>query len=211
MKYNKKDLKDYIVKFGKGDDTKEYITYAGLLSLLDKWEEEKGKEVVIITDPVLLTSEVTNMVEMHQVWCASPLFLAKIVSKGEVLATGYGDANEGNSGMVKQHRIRLAETRAKARALRELLRIDMVALDEMEQGIVNKNVGSEKEMATIKEVYEDLSKRIDSADTEFKLKKLGEDIRKQKDMGLIDSDAVAELADRFSNKLLEVKGDGEQG
>lgn len=209
MKYNKKDIKDYIVEFGKGDDTKEYITYAGLLSLLDKWEEEKGKEVVIITDPVILSSEVTNMVEMHKTWCLTPLFLAKIVCKGEVLATGYGDANEGNSGMVKQHRIRLAETRAKARALRELLRIDMVALDEMEQGIVNKKVGNEKEMATIKEVYEDLSKRIDEADTAYKLKKLGEDIRKQKEMGLIDSEATSELAERFSAKLLEVKGDEE--
>lgn len=206
-----KDLAPYIVEFGAGDQVNPYITYAGLLYLLTKYEKENETKISMITDAVILTNENTDMLEMYKLWNTSPLFVAKVVnSDNKILATGYGDANESNSGMVKLHKIRLAETRAKARALRELLRVEYVALDEIEQGVVNKKVGNEKERASIKEVYESLSKRIDEADTEFKLKKLGEDIRKQKEMGLIDSEATAELAERFSNKLLEVKGDGEQ-
>lgn len=206
-----KELDPYIVEFGNGKDVNQYITYAGLLHLLTKYEKDNEVKISLITDAVILSNENTDMLEMHKLWSANPIFVAKAVSQdNKILATGYGDANETNSGMVKQHKIRLAETRAKARALRELLRVEYVALDEIEQGVVNKKVGNEKERASIKEVYESLSKRIDEADTEFKLKKLGEDIRKQKEMGLIDSEATAELAERFSNKLLEVKGDGEQ-
>jgi hypothetical protein len=46
--------------------------------------------------------------------------------------TGIGDANPGNVGrMIAPHIIRMAETRAKARALRDALNIGMVALEEL--------------------------------------------------------------------------------
>jgi hypothetical protein len=46
--------------------------------------------------------------------------------------TGIGDADDGNvSRNIAPHKVRMAETRAKARALRDALNIGMVALEEM--------------------------------------------------------------------------------
>ena len=48
------------------------------------------------------------------------------------VATGIGDANPGNVGrMMAPHLIRMAETRAKARALRDLLSVAMVSVEEL--------------------------------------------------------------------------------
>lgn len=45
---------------------------------------------------------------------------------------GIGDANAENVGpMIRQHLIRMAETRAKARALRDAINIGMVSLEEL--------------------------------------------------------------------------------
>lgn len=46
--------------------------------------------------------------------------------------TGIGDADDENVGrMIVPHKIRMAETRAKARALRDALNVDMVTVEEM--------------------------------------------------------------------------------
>jgi len=132
------ELAPYIVEFGNGNQKNEYITYAGLQYLKSRYEKDNDKKLSVITEAIFLSNDNADMVEVYKFWSLNPLFIAKIAIDGVVLATGYGDANEANSGMVKQHRIRLAETRAKARALRELLGVEFVALDEMEQDGKNK-------------------------------------------------------------------------
>lgn len=93
---------------------KEFITYAGLL---DEFFKQNGKE--IITEEVITSNE------------AFPKFKATV--KGEKgIFTGFGDANDTNvNSMIKLHKYRMAETRAKARALRDYCNIGMCSLEEL--------------------------------------------------------------------------------
>ncbi len=68
------------------------------------------------------------------------IFSAK-VKLGERVFTGTGDANPDNvSPEIVKHFIRAAETRAKARALRDALNVPIVAVEELGHELVNGTV-----------------------------------------------------------------------
>lgn len=96
---------------------REFITYAGLLAVAhDIGLEEINTTVVQMpTD----TNDQTAVI--------------RAVAKGKPgLFTGLGDANPQNvNRKVAKHLLRVAETRAKARALRDFCNINVVALEEL--------------------------------------------------------------------------------
>ena len=96
---------------------KEFITYAGLLAVAhDIGLEEMNTAVVQMpTDDNGQTAVI------------------RAIAKGKPgLFTGLGDANPQNvNRKVAKHLLRVAETRAKARALRDFCNINVVALEEL--------------------------------------------------------------------------------
>lgn len=98
-------------------DGRDYVLYAGLLDLA----HERGLKE-IHTNLVQVPSELNGMTAI--VW-------ARVTTEaGEF--SGIGDAAPTNvTRMMAPHIIRMAETRAKARALRDAVNIGMVALEEL--------------------------------------------------------------------------------
>jgi len=106
----KTDLSKYIVNV----QGKDYITFPGLLAEAHS-QGLTGVETELVT-PLDL---------------ASPIVKAT-VTLGDKKFTGYGDANANNvAKKVAGALIRMAETRAVARALRFACNIDMTALEEI--------------------------------------------------------------------------------
>ncbi|WZL74234.1 hypothetical protein QBE52_05720 [Clostridiaceae bacterium 35-E11] len=94
---------------------KDYITYEGLLDAAHK----KG-----------LTGIETELISYNG---DNGQTIFKAIAKTENQSfTGYGDADFSNvNSMIQKHIIRMAETRAKARALRDLTNIGMAAIEEL--------------------------------------------------------------------------------
>lgn len=115
------------VKNEKGQvvSTREVVFYPELLNAAHELEKEfRGIE----TDPVQFPNA-----ENHN----TAIFTAK-VKIGERIFTGTGDANPENvSPEIAKHFIRAAETRAKARALRDALNVPIVAIEELGHELVN--------------------------------------------------------------------------
>ena len=108
---------------GRVVEEKEVATYAGVLARA----HEEG-----------LTSITTELVQVpHPDNGMVAIVTAKVVTtKGTF--TGIGDANPDNVGRkIVPHLIRMAETRAKVRALRDAVNIGMVSLEEL--GNLNEN------------------------------------------------------------------------
>lgn len=105
--------KKFIVKL----QGKDFVTYEGLLDLA----HQKGL-ISIKTELVQLPNkENNNQCIMKAI---------ALTDKGQF--EGYGDADNGNvNKMIAKHLIRMAETRAKARALRDLTNVGMTALEEL--------------------------------------------------------------------------------
>lgn len=108
--------REFIQKLQGG---KEYILYGGLL-LLAHDRGFKSIQVKLLQAP----SEANG----HTAICEAQV----VDDKGQVW-TEIGDANDKNcSSRVAPHKIRMAATRAKARALRDALGIDLVVDVELE-------------------------------------------------------------------------------
>ena len=106
--------KEFIVKI-QGD--KEFVTYEGLLNL---FHQNGGKEIHTSLEQTMLGGDT--------------FFIFKAVVSGERgTFEGYGDACKGNvNTMIMKHMMRMAETRAKARALRDYNNIGMAAVEELD-------------------------------------------------------------------------------
>lgn len=97
---------------------KQYVTYEGLLDLAHQ-NKLKSIKTELIQIP---TKENNNQCIMKAI---------ATTEDGKEFE-GYGDADTSNvNSMISKHIIRMAETRAKARALRDLTNVGMTALEEL--------------------------------------------------------------------------------
>jgi hypothetical protein len=90
---------------------KDFITYDGLLDMAHQMGLVSIETELVDKDPYI--------------------FRAVAKTEGQTF-TGYGDADNNNvNSMIAKHKIRMAETRAKARALRDLTNVGMCSVEEM--------------------------------------------------------------------------------
>src|SRR5919201_2076847 len=96
---------------------KTFVLYAGLLDMA----HERGLKAVTTT-LVQIPNEINGSVAI----CHAT------VETEQGTFTGLGDASPGNvNRMMSPHLIRMAETRAKARALRDAVNVGVTALEEL--------------------------------------------------------------------------------
>jgi hypothetical protein len=96
---------------------KEFISYAGLLA---------------VAHDIGLEEMNTTVVQMPTDGNGQTAVIRAIAKGKPGLFTGLGDANPQNvNRKVAKHLLRVAETRAKARALRDFCNINVVALEEL--------------------------------------------------------------------------------
>jgi len=120
---------EYIITIGERKPT-PYIRYPGLIRLGHKTAELfKGK----------LTCTKHKIVEMpsgeNNNRCTIVVWLSVVDKEGKVISSfpGIGDADSNSvTSMIKPHIIRMAETRANARALRLLTDVGMTAIEELD-------------------------------------------------------------------------------
>lgn len=112
----------FIVKINTKDDdggsrAREFITFAGLLA---------------VAHDIGLDSIETTIEEMPTDTNGQTAVVRAIAKGKPGLFTGLGDASPLNvNKKVVRHLLRVAETRAKARALRDLCNINMLAIEEL--------------------------------------------------------------------------------
>ena len=104
-------------KEGRKIGQKEVATYAGILALA----HDEG-----------LRSIITKLVQVPTKENGTVAIVTAVVRTNRGVFTAIGDANPGNvNRRIAAHLIRMAETRAKARALRDAVDIGTVALEEL--------------------------------------------------------------------------------
>lgn len=104
---------------------KQFVTYEGLLDLAHQ-KGLKSIEVVLIQTP---TKENNT----------TAICMATAMTENEKY-TDIGDANSSSvNGKLLPHIIRMASTRAKARALRDLTNVGMTAIEEIAEDVVHEN------------------------------------------------------------------------
>lgn len=96
---------------------KDFVTYEGLLDLA----HQKGLKSIKTEIIQLPTNENNNQ-----------CIIKAVATTEDKHFEGYGDADTSNvNRMIAKHIIRMAETRAKARALRDLTNVGMTAIEEL--------------------------------------------------------------------------------
>ncbi len=91
---------------------KDFVLYEGLLNEFHSKGGDSITTEVLCYDPFIVKATVTT-------------------KEGNVF-TGLGDASDDNvNSMIKKHKFRMAETRAKARALRDAYNIGMCSFEEL--------------------------------------------------------------------------------
>jgi hypothetical protein len=104
-------------KDGQKVGEKEVVTYAGVLALA----HEDG-----------LRSIRTKLAQIPNKENEQTAIVTAVVRTNKGVFAGIGDANPGNvNSRIRPHIIRMAETRAKARALKDSQNIGIVALEEL--------------------------------------------------------------------------------
>jgi hypothetical protein len=104
-------------KEGRKIGEKEVATYSGILALA----HDEG-----------LRSIITKLVQVPTKENGTVAIVTAVVRTNRGVFTAIGDANPGNvNRRIAAHVIRMAETRAKARALRDAVDIGTVALEEL--------------------------------------------------------------------------------
>ena len=114
-------------RFVQQRDNKDYVTYPGLLDLAHQVSEGRFE---IATTLVQVPNQDNGMVAI----CTATAILFDTAPEGVELrrTSGIGDASPQNvNRAMAPHLIRMAETRAKARALRDLCAVAMVAFEEL--------------------------------------------------------------------------------
>ena len=108
----------FIIEIKRKDTVKEFVLYAGLLDLA----HQKGIKSMIV-EPVQYPTKDNKM---------EAICKATVESKDGEIFTEMADANPLNvNRMVVEHMLRVAATRAKARALRDFTNIGMTCLEEL--------------------------------------------------------------------------------
>lgn len=111
-------IKRWVIK----REGRDYVQYAGLVDLLHQ-ETEGAFEIL------------TRLEQAPTEGNGQTAIVSATVTMAGRTASGLGDANPGNvSRAMAPHTIRMAETRAKGRALRDLLNVGLVTAEELGPG-----------------------------------------------------------------------------
>ena len=106
---------------------KPFVSYPGLLDLLHQLSEGF---FAIDTEVLQLPTAENNQTAVCQ--ARVRIFDSQDADVVRRLTTGIGDADPSNvSAQMRPHLLRMAETRAKARALRDAVNVGMAALEEL--------------------------------------------------------------------------------
>lgn len=97
---------------------KDFVTYDGLMELAHQIGLKS-----ITTELIQIPSKDNGEMAIVK---------ATVIDENDRMFEGYGDAcPKSVTGMVVNHKLRMAETRAKARALRDLTNVGMTAIEEL--------------------------------------------------------------------------------
>lgn len=130
-------------KDGRKIGDKEVATYQGLLA---KAHDEGLRRIA------------TRLIQIPQKENEHVAIVLATVKTNRGTFTGIGDASPGNvKRTIVAHIVRMAETRAKARALRDAVNIGIVALEELGELIEDEPMGDRREASSPKLAANDVT------------------------------------------------------